>query len=195
MIAAWVTPSVNLCPVPVESTVDERGSQRCVRQWCGGELSVLARGADGAAAGLGPTGEHRFGGPRSAAVRQAERSRLVHVDRGRVALFQRPGLLTGLTQWDGSMTPGSQRTASTPGPVAPADGTAGRAGGTQVAVHVQPVRPGVVGRRRQGAGRRHLRLTHGTPFPASLRRFVERIVATGNSRRCRCRGAPVRRRM
>jgi hypothetical protein len=26
-------------------------------------------------------------------------------------LFTRPGLLTGLTQWDGSMTPGSQRTA------------------------------------------------------------------------------------
>jgi hypothetical protein len=29
-------------------------------------------------------------------------------------LFTRPGLLTGLTQWDGSMTPGSQRTASPP---------------------------------------------------------------------------------
>jgi hypothetical protein len=25
------------------------------------------------------------------------------------SLYQRPGLLTGLTQWDGSMTPGSQR--------------------------------------------------------------------------------------
>jgi hypothetical protein len=29
-------------------------------------------------------------------------------------LFTRPGLLTGLTQWDGSMTPGSQRTAAAP---------------------------------------------------------------------------------
>jgi hypothetical protein len=29
-------------------------------------------------------------------------------------LFTRPGLLNGLTQWDGSMTPGSQRTASPP---------------------------------------------------------------------------------
>jgi len=28
-------------------------------------------------------------------------------------LYQRPGLLTGLTQWDGSMTPGSQRTGTT----------------------------------------------------------------------------------
>jgi hypothetical protein len=27
-------------------------------------------------------------------------------------LFTRPGLLTGLTQWDGSMTPGSQRAAA-----------------------------------------------------------------------------------
>ena len=27
-------------------------------------------------------------------------------------LYQQPGLLTGLTQWDGSMTPGSQRTAA-----------------------------------------------------------------------------------
>ncbi len=29
-----------------------------------------------------------------------------------MSLYQRPGLLTGLTQWDGAMTPGSQRTAS-----------------------------------------------------------------------------------
>ena len=28
-------------------------------------------------------------------------------------LYQRPGLLSGLTQWDGSMTPGSQRTGTT----------------------------------------------------------------------------------
>ncbi len=28
------------------------------------------------------------------------------------SLYQQPGLLTGLTQWDGSMTPGSQRTAA-----------------------------------------------------------------------------------
>jgi hypothetical protein len=35
-------------------------------------------------------------------------------------LFTRPGLLTGLTQWDGSMTPGSQRTAApAPTPAAP----------------------------------------------------------------------------
>jgi hypothetical protein len=27
-------------------------------------------------------------------------------------MYQRPGLLTGLTQWDGSMTPGSQRTGT-----------------------------------------------------------------------------------
>jgi hypothetical protein len=27
-------------------------------------------------------------------------------------LFRQPGLLTGLTQWDGSMTPGSRRTAA-----------------------------------------------------------------------------------
>jgi hypothetical protein len=32
------------------------------------------------------------------------------------SLFQRPGLLTGLTGWDGSMTPGSQRTATPPAP-------------------------------------------------------------------------------
>jgi hypothetical protein len=32
------------------------------------------------------------------------------------SLFQRPGLLTGLTGWDGSMTPGSQRTAAPPAP-------------------------------------------------------------------------------
>jgi hypothetical protein len=24
-------------------------------------------------------------------------------------MYQRPGLLTGLTQWDGTLTPGSQR--------------------------------------------------------------------------------------
>ena len=38
------------------------------------------------------------------------------------SLYQRPGLLAGLTQWDGSMTPGSQRTAAgaatTPDPTA-----------------------------------------------------------------------------
>ena len=28
------------------------------------------------------------------------------------SLYQRPGLLAGLTQWDGSMTPGSQRVAA-----------------------------------------------------------------------------------
>ncbi len=27
-------------------------------------------------------------------------------------MYQQPGLLTGLTQWDGSMTPGSQRTGT-----------------------------------------------------------------------------------
>lgn len=27
-------------------------------------------------------------------------------------LFQQPGLLTGLTQWDGSLTPGSERTTA-----------------------------------------------------------------------------------
>jgi hypothetical protein len=31
-------------------------------------------------------------------------------------LFQRPGLLTGLTGWDGSMTTGSQRAAAAAGP-------------------------------------------------------------------------------
>ncbi len=34
-------------------------------------------------------------------------------------LFTRPGLLTGLTQWDGSMTPGSQRSASPVSAAAP----------------------------------------------------------------------------
>ena len=29
-------------------------------------------------------------------------------------MYQVPGLLTGLTQWDGSMTPGSQRTPAPP---------------------------------------------------------------------------------
>jgi len=28
-----------------------------------------------------------------------------------MSMYERPGLLTGLTQWDGAMTPGSQRTA------------------------------------------------------------------------------------
>jgi hypothetical protein len=36
-------------------------------------------------------------------------------------LFARPGLLTGLTQWDGSMTPGSQRTAAPASTGTPAD--------------------------------------------------------------------------
>jgi hypothetical protein len=36
-------------------------------------------------------------------------------------LFTRPGLLTGLTQWDGSMTPGSQRTAAPAPSGTPAD--------------------------------------------------------------------------
>ena len=33
-----------------------------------------------------------------------------------MSLYARPGLLTGLTQWDGSMTPGSQRTAAAAAP-------------------------------------------------------------------------------
>jgi hypothetical protein len=35
-----------------------------------------------------------------------------------MSLYGRPGLLTGLTKWDGGMTPGSQRTtpAAAPGP-------------------------------------------------------------------------------
>ena len=33
-----------------------------------------------------------------------------------MSLYQRPGLLTGLTQWDGAMTPGSQRTAAAAAP-------------------------------------------------------------------------------
>jgi hypothetical protein len=33
-------------------------------------------------------------------------------------LYQHAGLLSGLTQWDGSMTPGSQRVAATPAPAA-----------------------------------------------------------------------------
>jgi hypothetical protein len=38
-------------------------------------------------------------------------------------LFTRPGLLTGLTQWDGSMTPGSQRTAPPAPPSLPPGST------------------------------------------------------------------------
>jgi hypothetical protein len=33
-------------------------------------------------------------------------------------LYQHAGLLSGLTQWDGSTTPGSQRAAATPAPAA-----------------------------------------------------------------------------
>lgn len=41
---------------------------------------------------------------------------------GAMPLYQHAGLLSGLTQWDGSMTPGSQRvaTTATPGAAAPA---------------------------------------------------------------------------
>jgi len=55
-----------------------------------------------------------------------EPSDLISLTSSAVALplYQQPGLLSGLTQWDGSMTPGSQRTAA-----AASDPTAGSAAG------------------------------------------------------------------